>query len=227
MSESEENKSDTNAEQVSDKKSHSPAGRTEVAANSKKRDGGGNSRGQGGNRDRRGQGPRQRKEREERQGDDLTEKVVHINRCAKVVKGGRRFSFSALIVVGDQKGKIGIGFGKANEVADAIRKASGDARRNLITITTDGTTIPHRIEGRHGGGRVILLPASEGTGVIAGGGMRSVLEVAGITNVLAKNMGSNNQGNVVKATIEALSRLQTKDKIYQARGKKLPEKQAL
>lgn len=177
--------------------------------------------GPGGNR-----GPR--RDRDDRgPSDGLTEKVVFINRCAKVVKGGRRFSFSALIVVGDQQGKVGIGFGKANEVADAIRKAGSDARANIVTFNMDGTTISHEVIAEHGGGRVLLRPASAGTGIIAGGGMRAVLEVSGIRDVLAKNMGSNNHSNVVKATVKALQSLRTRDEIYTARGKKIAEKQAL
>ena len=163
--------------------------------------------------------------RQERQTDkssaargDTTEKVVFINRCAKVVKGGRRFSFSALIVAGDHDGKVGVGFGKANEVAEAIRKASDAARKGMESMSLHGNTIPHETIGEFGGGRVLLRPASPGTGVIAGGGVRAVVEAAGIKDVLAKSLGSSNHSNVVKATIEALRGLRRKDEIFKTRG---------
>ncbi len=149
---------------------------------------------------------------------ETTEKVVFINRCAKVVKGGRRFSFSALIVAGDHDGKVGVGFGKANEVAEAIRKASDAARKGMELVSLHENTIPHESIGEFGGGRVLLRPASPGTGVIAGGGVRAVVEAAGIKDVLAKSLGSSNHSNVVKATIEALRGLRRKDEIYKARG---------
>ncbi len=150
---------------------------------------------------------------------DLTEKVVFINRCAKVVKGGRRFSFSALIVAGDRAGKVGFGFGKANEVSEAIRKASDSARKSLVKVAVRDNTIPHEVIGEFGGGRVLLKPASPGTGVIAGGGVRAVIEAAGIRDVLAKSLGSSNHANVVKATITALQALRLRDEIYKVRGK--------
>lgn len=155
------------------------------------------------------------------------EKVVHINRCAKVVKGGRRFSFSALVVSGDREGKVGFGFGKAQEVAECIKKASEASKKFMVAVNITNNTIPHPVIGEHGGGRVMLLPASPGTGLIAGGGVRAVVEAAGIKDILAKSMGSNNQANVVKATINALEQLRTKEQIYALRGKRLAEKRAL
>ncbi len=149
---------------------------------------------------------------------ELTEKVVFINRCAKVVKGGRRFSFSALIVVGDQKGQVGYGFGKANEVADAIKKGTEIARRSMIRICLQDHTIPHEVEGNFGGGRVILKPASPGTGLIAGGGVRAVVEAVGIRDILSKSMGSSNMSNVVKATINGLRQVRRREQIMQRRG---------
>ena len=154
-------------------------------------------------------------------GKEITEKVVFINRCAKVVKGGRRFSFSALVVVGDKDGKVGLGFGKANEVADCIRKASEYGKKELVKMNlTEEGTIPLEIYAEYGGGKVILKPASPGTGIIAGGGVRAVCEAVGIKNVLAKSLGSQNHANVVKATLKALSELRTRDQIMSARGKK-------
>ncbi len=149
---------------------------------------------------------------------ETTEKVVFINRCAKVVKGGRRFSFSALIVAGDHDGKVGCGFGKANEVAEAIRKASESARKAMVKMAVHQNTIPHEVVGEYGGGRVLLRPASPGTGVIAGGGVRAVVEAAGIKDVLAKSLGSGNHANVVKATLEALSQLRLRDETMKLRG---------
>ncbi len=162
----------------------------------------------------RGQGPQE-------EPSEFTEKVVFINRCAKVVKGGRRFSFSALIVTGNKKGKAGYGFGKANEVAEAIRKGSEAARKNLAEYPMRESTIPHLVEGEFGGGRVLLRPASEGTGVIAGGGVRAVIEAVGIRDILAKSQGSNNHANVVKATFEALKLLRPRDEIMAVRGKRV------
>jgi len=154
----------------------------------------------------------------------LSEKVVFINRCAKVVKGGRRFSFSALIVTGDRAGKVGCGFGKANEVSEAIRKASESANKSMVKVSVHENTIPHEVIGEFGGGRVLLKPASPGTGVIAGGGVRAVVEAAGIRDVLAKSLGSSNHANVVKATLEALMHLRQRDEIYKIRGIALPVK---
>jgi len=157
--------------------------------------------------------------RDREQKGDTTEKVVFINRCAKVVKGGRRFSFSALIVAGDRKGKVGYGFGKANEVSEAIRKASDAARKAMVPVAVHENTIPHEVIGEFGGGRVLLRPASPGTGVIAGGGVRAVVEAAGIKDVLAKSLGSSNHANVVKATMEALLTLRQKEDIFRLRSR--------
>ena len=157
---------------------------------------------------------------------DMFEKVVFVNRCAKVVKGGRRFSFSALLVVGDKKGKVGVGFGKAREVSEAIRKGTENAKKNLFAYNIGPSTLPHEVNGSFGGGRVLLRPASLGTGLIAGGGVRSVLEAAGVKDVLAKSMGSSNAANVVKATVDALSKLRTRTQILELRGKKRPSKSA-
>ncbi|HTQ32423.1 MAG TPA: 30S ribosomal protein S5 [Opitutaceae bacterium] len=144
---------------------------------------------------------------------EFVEKVVFINRCAKVVKGGRRFSFSALAVVGDQKGRIGVGIGKANEVPDAIKKSTEHARKRLRHVKLKGDTIPHDVFGEYDGGKVLLKPASPGTGLIAGGGVRAVLEAAGVKNVLTKSMGSKNHIAVVNATINALLQLRLPDDI--------------
>ena len=166
-------------------------------------------------RQNRGRRPQRDQPKEQ---SDLTEKVVFINRCAKVVKGGRRFSFSALIVAGDKKGGVGFGFGKANEVSEAIRKASESAKKSLVKMSTLNNTIPHEVIGEHGGGRVLLRPASPGTGIIAGGGVRAVVEAAGIRDVLAKSLGSSNHANVVKATLAALAQLRSKEQIFKLRG---------
>jgi small subunit ribosomal protein S5 len=149
---------------------------------------------------------------------DFEERIVMVNRCSKVVKGGRRFSFSAVVVVGDKAGRVGYGYGKANEVPDAIRKGGEIARRNMITVTMNDTTIPHEVMAGFDGGKVLLRPAAPGTGVIAGGGMRAVLEVAGVRDILGKSLGSSNRLNVVKATIQALSGLRSREVIYAARG---------
>jgi small subunit ribosomal protein S5 len=143
----------------------------------------------------------------------LIEKVVFVNRCAKVVKGGRRFSFAALVVVGDQKGNVGIGYGKANEVPDAIKKSTEHAKKGMLPVKLKGDTIPHDVFGEFDGGKVLLRPASPGTGLIAGGGVRAVLEAAGVKNVLTKSMGSNNHIAVVNATVNALRQLRRSEDI--------------
>ena len=152
------------------------------------------------------------------QKDELEERLVCVNRNSKVVKGGRNFSFSALVVVGDHNGKVGIGFGKANENADAIRKAGEQARRHMMTVPMHGDTITHRVEASCGGAKIMIRPASPGTGVIAGSGMRHVLELAGVKDVLAKSLGAKNAVNVVKATVEAIKVLRTRAEILEKRG---------
>jgi small subunit ribosomal protein S5 len=158
--------------------------------------------------------------------DEFIEKIVFINRVAKVVKGGRRFSFSAIVVVGDGKGKIGYGLGKANLVPEAIRKGVEKARRDMTSVSLTETSIPHQVIGRYGAGKVLLKPASEGTGVIAGGPVRAVLEAVGVRNILTKCLGSHNPHNMVKATLEGLKSLRTAQKIAEMRGKSVEEIQA-
>jgi small subunit ribosomal protein S5 len=155
--------------------------------------------------------------------EDLTERVIHINRVAKVVKGGRRFSFSALVVVGDSNGHVGIGMGKANEVPESIRKGTEAAKKNLFRVPLSGRTIPHKVVGHSGAGRIVLRPASEGTGVIAGGAMRPVLEAAGVKDVLAKILGTTNAHNVVNATIAALRTLESPEEVERRRSRRRGE----
>ena len=155
--------------------------------------------------------------------DELVEKLVHINRVAKTVKGGRIFKFAALVVVGDEKGTVGFGIGKAGEVPDAIRKGLEDAKKNLHKIALKGTTIPHEVTGKFGAGAVLMRPAPEGTGVIAGGPVRAVIEMAGIKNIRTKSLRSNNPCNVVRATMEGLTSLRTAEEVAALRGKTVKE----
>lgn len=169
-------------------------------------------------------GPRGRRSRDasdmdsEHSGSDIEEYILRINRCSKVVKGGRRLSFSAVVVVGDHKGRVGFGLGKANEVADAIRKGGEVARKRMVSLTIAGDTIPHDVIGRFSGAEVLLRPAAPGTGVIAGGGVRAIMSLAGVRNVLSKSLGSNNKLNVVYATLDALQQLRTKEQSDRLRG---------
>ena len=165
----------------------------------------------------------QREQRGRRDGapqqeNEFDERLVFINRCSKVVKGGRRFSFSAVVVVGDREGRVGFGFGKANEVSEAIRKGGDAARRDMMTVTMRGRTIPHEVTGVSDGGRVLLKPAPDGSGVICGGGMRPVLEAAGVRDVVGRSLGSKNRLNVVKATIEALKKLRSAEELAAERA---------
>jgi small subunit ribosomal protein S5 len=166
---------------------------------------------------------RYQKQAQTEEGDGLKDKLVYLNRVAKVVKGGKRFNFSALVVVGDGNGKIGVGKGKAAEAPVAIKKAVERAKKNMVLVSLKGDTIPHEVLGHYGAGKVLLKPASEGTGLIAGGASRSVLEVVGVRNVLCKSLGSSNPHNVVSATINGLIRLRSAEQIAALRGKSVEE----
>ena len=154
---------------------------------------------------------------------EFKEKLVAVNRVSKTVKGGRNMRFSALMVVGDEKGRVGCGMGKAVEIPEAVRKGIEDAKKQMITVAMDGTTIPHQVTGVFGTGRVLLMPAPEGTGVIAGGPVRAVIEACGIKNIRTKSIGSNNAVNVVKATLEGLKQLQSAEEVAKLRGKTVEE----
>ena len=185
-----------------------------------RRGGGGDRR--GGGSDRRGGGPRgrnQRGPRQQKEDDGIAEKVIHINRSSKVVKGGRRFGFSALVVVGDKEGKVGLGTGKAREVISCITKGTEVARRNMVSVSLNGSTVPHEVYSIYGGARVLLRPASPGTGIIAGKTVRAVLESAGVRDVLSKSLGSKNPANLAKAALQALQQMRRREDVMAGRDK--------
>jgi small subunit ribosomal protein S5 len=172
-------------------------------------------------RDGGGRGaPRDRDRNRTDDGNALGEKVVHIGRCSKVVQGGRRFSFSALVVVGDRAGRVGVGYGRGHEVPEAVRKANEKAKNSMTTFALRGTSIPHEVIGEADGGRVLLKPASDGTGLVAGGGVRAVLELVGVRNILSKSMRSSNSLATVHATLDALRKLRSYDRVMQLRGRR-------
>jgi small subunit ribosomal protein S5 len=201
-----------------------PAPRPEGRSEGRGQRGGGRGAGRGPRRGRPG-GEGGESESGGAPGEELSEKVVSINRNAKVVKGGRRFSFSALVVVGDRKGRIGLGLGKAAEVSDAIRKGGEAAKSSMMTVAVRGTTLPHEVTSRFCGSVVLLRPASPGTGVIAGKTVRAVLEAAGVKDVLSKCLGSNNASNVAKATVSALRQLRLREEILKGRGIEIKAKE--
>ncbi len=190
------------------------------------RQGGGGGRFGGPGQRQGGGGQRGRFGGHDKPDDGFTEKVLSINRSAKVVKGGRRFGFSAVVIVGDKKGKVGMGQGKANQVADCIRKASENARTQLVSVVLRDTTIPHEVLSRYDGAKVLLRPASTGTGIIAGKTVRAVCELAGVRNMLSKSLGSNNPVNLAKATLGGLLELRDRNEVMKARGKNVPEPEA-